>query len=511
MSKPPISVQIKQIFIPFIPNPTKQLYQVNSSPPALKLNEPTISLLNGDFNRHHSPTISDSGGGSDDQSTTTARENGCVKRSSSQVRKRKSRKRYPSKPLLNSLTLDDLFRALTIECEQSLNKYSTAPSFDNKLYDNMPNSNSLANSLSHDEDYDSLTNRSSVTNSKPLEITTKVSPQRVVSLSVSSSNARPIRELVTSTYRINDDVSTTSLLKKPSVIQHPVVINSKDDTLIISKTYPLLTMTNFSKLSDNTNSLTSSSHRKIKGDTTAFSNILCTNSKSSEDDLSMNKINKQRQRRIPRTRKQRRIIRSNENSLISNNGTLNSSSSDSDDGKPNHHPPPFSRRSLSTNNYSSMLNNRTQIFPQSFSNRRLSIYDNNHSYGITHTEIAPPLPPRRKRDTSLQLQHSTTSRSPYAYNSTSLREHVGLPLSFLLTTNIEEPLPAYSNNNNNKSAFVDKRRRSRRDRSRDKIQNSLSNINIVDRRHKSCYEQQQQSSHYSKRQQKEKIPLYIAS
>ncbi|CAF1210747.1 unnamed protein product [Didymodactylos carnosus] len=521
--KSPISFQIKQIFIPFTPNATKQLDQIGSSS-VVKLNDSTSPLLNGNSDYHHSLVFSDSDGGSDNQSmVSTTRDNDCVKRSSSQTRKRKSRKHHSPKPLLNSSTLDDLFRALTIECEQSLSKYSTTSSFNNKLYDEVVNPTLPTNTVSYDENYVRVANLSSVTSNKPLEIKTKVSPQRVLSISVSSSHtrpqcefvappSRPQCEFVAPPSRPNSELSTVQPLKKSSLIQPTDALKKKDETLAISKTYPILSITNFVKMSNNTELPVSTSHQKPKTDPTAFSNILCTNSPSSEDDISTstNNTNKARQRRIPRSRKQRRVVHSNENSLISNNGSLNTSSdSENEKSIPHHHQPP-SRRSSSTNNYNSRLKSRSQLLPQSFSNRRLSIYDNNQLYHNTPVQRTPPLP-RRKRDASLQLQYTTTSsRSPYAYNDTSLREHVCVPLSFLLTSHIEQSSSAHINNN--KHDFVDKSRRSRRDHSSKKFENSLSTVSILDRMHKNCYGQHpEQSPHCSRKHQKSKFPLYVGN
>ena len=61
-----------------------------------------------------------------------------------------------NQPLLNSSTLDDLFRALTLECEQYL---AATTSYQNKTYGQMivqPSINIQTTVESNDEDYENL-------------------------------------------------------------------------------------------------------------------------------------------------------------------------------------------------------------------------------------------------------------------------------------------------------------------------------------------------------------------
>jgi hypothetical protein len=93
-------------------------------------------------------------------------------------------------PLLNSSTLDDLFRALTLECEQYL---AAASSYQNKTYGQIsiqPSGNTQTTVESNDEDYENLQTKKPVTkNCSPLKTSIEViSPikRHVVSITVSS-------------------------------------------------------------------------------------------------------------------------------------------------------------------------------------------------------------------------------------------------------------------------------------------------------------------------------------
>ena len=96
-------------------------------------------------------------------------------------------------PLLNSSTLDDLFRALTLECEQ----YLSAPSYQNKIYDSLiiePSKLVPNNMDSNDDDYENLhPARFPLLNGlSPLRTSIEVvSPEKrqVVSISVSSKKS----------------------------------------------------------------------------------------------------------------------------------------------------------------------------------------------------------------------------------------------------------------------------------------------------------------------------------
>lgn len=97
-----------------------------------------------------------------------------------------------AQPLLNSSTLDDLFRALTLECEQ----YLSASSYQNKIYDSLiiePSKLIQTNMDSNDDDYENLhPSRSLLLNSlSPLKTSIQVaSPEKRQVLSVSVSTKK---------------------------------------------------------------------------------------------------------------------------------------------------------------------------------------------------------------------------------------------------------------------------------------------------------------------------------
>jgi hypothetical protein len=99
-------------------------------------------------------------------------------------------KDQPYQPLLNSSTLDDLFRALTLECEQYL---AATTSYQNRTYGQMivqPSINIQTTVESNDEDYENLHTKKAIINHvSPLKTSIEVmSPvkRHVVSITVSS-------------------------------------------------------------------------------------------------------------------------------------------------------------------------------------------------------------------------------------------------------------------------------------------------------------------------------------
>ena len=101
----------------------------------------------------------------------------------------------PIQPLLNSSTLDDLFRALTLECEQSLAAAAAAASIGEKKSKDSPTSKRTAVE-SNDEDYENLqtSSLSRMKRSSTLKTSIEViSPikRHVVSITVSSKVSKP--------------------------------------------------------------------------------------------------------------------------------------------------------------------------------------------------------------------------------------------------------------------------------------------------------------------------------
>ncbi|CAF0801215.1 unnamed protein product [Rotaria sordida] len=111
-----------------------------------------------------------------------------------------SDKQKQYKPLLNSSTLDDLFRALTLECEQYL--AATTSSYQNKTSNQMiiqpPSSKIQASVESNDDDYENLhtlkTSQSITKTYSPLKTSIEViSPikRHVVSITITSRVSSP--------------------------------------------------------------------------------------------------------------------------------------------------------------------------------------------------------------------------------------------------------------------------------------------------------------------------------
>ncbi|CAF1178495.1 unnamed protein product [Adineta steineri] len=137
-------------------------------------------------------------------------------------------------PLLNSSTLDDLFRALTLECEQYLASIS---SFQNKTYGQIivqPSSDKQTGVESNDEDYENLHKSQPLcqtikTNISPLKTSIEViSPikRHVVSITVSSKISSP--QLIVSSTKSPSCHSTTSMIT-PTICH-----SSEDDSTNIS-------------------------------------------------------------------------------------------------------------------------------------------------------------------------------------------------------------------------------------------------------------------------------------
>jgi hypothetical protein len=131
-------------------------------------------------------------------------------------------KQKPYQPLLNSSTLDDLFRALTLECEQYL---AATSSYQNKTYDQMinvqPSSTIQATVESNDEDYENLHPiiKPITTCYSPLKTSIQViSPikRHVVSITVSSKITSPTKTSCSTTKSIVRHSSEEESMNKSS-------------------------------------------------------------------------------------------------------------------------------------------------------------------------------------------------------------------------------------------------------------------------------------------------------
>lgn len=137
-------------------------------------------------------------------------------------------------PLLNSSTLDDLFRALTLECEQ----YLSAPSYQNKIYDSLtlePSKILSSNMDSNDDDYENLNpSRFPLLNGlSPLKTRIEVvSPEKrqVVSISVSSKKSPSPIVSSSRTFPLLSTTYTSTTTIPPSNLCR----SSEDDSIDIS-------------------------------------------------------------------------------------------------------------------------------------------------------------------------------------------------------------------------------------------------------------------------------------
>lgn len=140
-----------------------------------------------------------------------------------------------TQPLLNSSTLDDLFRALTLECEQ----YLSASSYQNKIYDSLiiePTKRVQTNMDSNDDDYENLhPSRSRLIHSlSPLKTSIQVaSPEKRQVLSVSVSTRKSPSPIVPSSRTF--PLLTTSLTSSMMVAMNPRH-SSDDDSIDFSPT-----------------------------------------------------------------------------------------------------------------------------------------------------------------------------------------------------------------------------------------------------------------------------------
>ena len=140
-----------------------------------------------------------------------------------------------TQPLLNSSTLDDLFRALTLECEQYLSASST-PSYQNKTYGQLVVQPST-NVDSNDDDYENLHGRNlPLSNALSSSLKTSIevlSPEKRQIVSISVSSKKSLSPLVSSsqTYPLLSTSCTT-----PSNVSSSICHSSEEDPMDISST-----------------------------------------------------------------------------------------------------------------------------------------------------------------------------------------------------------------------------------------------------------------------------------
>jgi hypothetical protein len=145
-------------------------------------------------------------------------------------------KQQQTQPLLNSSTLDDLFRALTLECEQYL-AASSSSSYQNKTYGQLivpPSATIQANIDSNDDDYENLHPlKVPVANGIP-SLKTRIevmSPEKrqVLSISVSSRNSASPIVSSSRTYPLLSTSCTTTPIVTPMIRR-----SSEEDSMDVS-------------------------------------------------------------------------------------------------------------------------------------------------------------------------------------------------------------------------------------------------------------------------------------
>ena len=152
------------------------------------------------------------------------------------VEKQQQPQQQQSQPLLNSSTLDDMFSALTLECEQYLAALS-APSYQNKNYDQLivhPSTKIQTNVDSNEDDYENLHSSKLLISNDVPSLKTDVeatSPKQRQVISISVSSKVPSFPMVTSSQTcplLSTSSTTRSLI--PPVICH----SSEEDSIEVS-------------------------------------------------------------------------------------------------------------------------------------------------------------------------------------------------------------------------------------------------------------------------------------
>jgi hypothetical protein len=141
-----------------------------------------------------------------------------------------------TQPLLNSSTLDDLFRALTLECEQYLAASSTS-SYQNKTYGQLivePSTTIQTNVDSNDDDYENLHSLKLPLSNGISSLKTSIeviSPEKrqVVSINISSKKSSSPIVASSRTYPSLSTSCTVTSIVSPKICQ-----SSEEDSINIS-------------------------------------------------------------------------------------------------------------------------------------------------------------------------------------------------------------------------------------------------------------------------------------
>jgi len=141
-----------------------------------------------------------------------------------------------TQPLLNSSTLDDLFRAFTLECEQYLSA-SSKPSYQNKTYDQLivqPSTTIQTNIDSNDDDYENLHPKKYPLPNGLSSLRTSIevmSPEKrqIVSINVSSKKSSSPTVPSSQTYPL---LSTSCTI--PSIVSSNICHSSEEDSVDVS-------------------------------------------------------------------------------------------------------------------------------------------------------------------------------------------------------------------------------------------------------------------------------------
>jgi hypothetical protein len=142
-----------------------------------------------------------------------------------------------TQPLLNSTTLDDLFRALTLECEQYLADSSTS-SYQNKTYGRLivqPSPSKIETNVdSNDDDYENLHSLKLPVSNGISSLKTSIevmSPEKRQIISISVSSKKSSSPVVSSsrTYPLLSTSYTTTSTVPPKICQ-----SSEEDSIDVS-------------------------------------------------------------------------------------------------------------------------------------------------------------------------------------------------------------------------------------------------------------------------------------
>jgi hypothetical protein len=319
----------------------------------------------------------------------------------------KQKQQQPPQPLLNSSTLDDLFRALTLECEQYL-AASSASSYQNKTYGQLllqPTATIQTNIDSNDDDYENL-------HSSKLPV-----PNGIPSLKTSIEVISPEKRQVVS-------ISVSS-----KIASSPIVPSSR--------TYPLLS-TSFTT-------------------TPMVTSMLCHSSEDDSIDMSSSSANRKRRRR---PRKQQMV------SSITRSSSSSDERTDSMNKSINEKKSTISKRSCSTDHRQQRIksvydNHPLSLSSQKFSTRRIRRRDISLQQHLPISNerdeyISPRFPENLCSPLSVLLTSTRTTndfvdRSQQQQRRSRLEFDNNQPLTLLdrMHHQFYRPSPTRHNNNNN--------------------------------------------------------------